>query len=168
MKIMVASIITACTVLGFSSAALADAAKPGAAKTQSIEDVKKTQFVDDKGIAIHGYDPVSFFAGAGKPGVEQFSSKYHGATYLFADAADKAKFDAKPEAYVPQFGGYCAYGTAVGKKFRTEPDTGTVVGGKLYFNKDKSIQATWNKDIPGYITKANNNWPAVKRRSVDG
>lgn len=135
---------------------------------QSVAEVQKTQFVDEKGVAIRGYDPVSYFAGTGVAGAPQFASKYHGATYLFANAANKAKFDATPAAYVPQYGGYCAYGTAVGKKFKTDPATGTVVKGKLYFNKDKSVQETWNKDVPGYIVKANGNWPAVQKRDVDG
>lgn len=129
---------------------------------------KDEVFVDAKGVAIHGQDPVSYFGGKGVPGKAQFASKYQGATYYFADAANKAKFDAKPVAYAPQYGGFCAYGASVERKFRTDPSTGTVVNGKLYFNKDPDIANTWSKDIPGNIKKADANWPQVKTRSIDG
>lgn len=129
---------------------------------------KDEVFVDAKGVAIHGQDPVSYFSGKGVAGKAQFASKYEGATYYFSDAANKAKFDAKPVAYAPQYGGFCAYGTAVDKKFRTDPSTGTVVNGKLYFNKNPDVAKIWSKDIPGNIKKADTNWPDVKVRSIDG
>jgi len=36
-----------------------------------------------------------------------------------------------------------------------------VVDGKLYLNYSRKIQQTWQKDIPGYIKKADENWPGV-------
>lgn len=157
----------ALVMLALATPALAGgAAAP--AKPVSIEEVQKTQFVDAKGIAINGYDPVSFFKGQGKPGDARFAAKYHGATYLFATAANKASFTHNAAAYVPQYGGYCAYGTAVERKFRTQPETGTVIGGKLYFNKDKSVQAKWNENTAKYIKDANGNWAAVQKRDIDG
>lgn len=125
-------------------------------------------FVNEQGVAIRGYDPVSYFKGAGLPGKPEFASKYQGATYYFASAANKAAFDAKPAAYAPQYGGYCALGTAYGGKFRTDPSTGRVVDGKLYFNKNPDVAKSWNKDIPGYITKADAKWPKVIGKSIDG
>jgi hypothetical protein len=37
----------------------------------------------------------------------------------------------------------------------------TIVDGKLYLNYNKKIKEKWEKDIPGYIKKADKNWPAV-------
>ena len=37
-----------------------------------------------------------------------------------------------------------------------------VVDGKLYVNYSKSVQRTWSRDIPGYISKANKNWQGLK------
>jgi hypothetical protein len=54
-----------------------------------------------------------------------------------------------------------AYGVASGYAVKTEPDAWSVVEGKLYLNYDRSVQASWVKDIPGYIRKADANWPAV-------
>jgi hypothetical protein len=39
-----------------------------------------------------------------------------GVTYRFASAANRAAFLAEPGTYLPQYGGYCAYGMARGYK----------------------------------------------------
>ena len=36
-----------------------------------------------------------------------------------------------------------------------------VVDGKLYLNYDATVQKRWEKDIPGFIKKAEANWPKV-------
>lgn len=36
-----------------------------------------------------------------------------------------------------------------------------VVDGKLYLNYSRDIQKKWEEDIPGFIEKANQNWPGV-------
>jgi YHS domain-containing protein len=67
--------------------------------------------VDSKGVILKGYDAVAYFT-QGKPvkGDPAIKSTYHGATHLFASAADKAAFDKNPAKYVLQYGGFCAYG----------------------------------------------------------
>ena len=113
-----------------------------------------------------GYDPVAYFE-VGKPvqGNGYHTATYNGGTYLFATKEHKEKFSANPMKYAPQYGGYCAYGVAVGKKFYSDPNRWKIVDGKLYLNLDKKIQNTWNKDVNGYIVKANNNWIDIKHKS---
>ena len=118
-------------------------------------------FVDAEGVAIGGYDPVSYFEGAPSAGDPAITSVRNGATYRFVSAENKAAFDADPAAYEPQYGGYCAYGAAKGAKFSIEPETGTVVGGKLYFNKDRNVQKLWNKDQAALIVEADASWPSI-------
>ena len=48
--------------------------------------------------------------------------------------------------------GYTAKGNP--KIWRIEDD-------KLYLNYDDEVQATWEKDIPGFIGLAEKNWPAI-------
>ena len=62
------------------------------------------------GLAIRGYDPVGYFTD-GKPvmGSPDHSADYKGATWQFANAANKAAFEGDPEKYGAKFGGYCAY-----------------------------------------------------------
>jgi hypothetical protein len=70
-------------------------------------------------------------------------------------------FKANPSAFAPQYGGYCAWAVSQNYTASGDPNFWKIVNGKLYLNYDKSVQATWEKDIPGYIAKADRNWPGV-------
>jgi hypothetical protein len=74
-------------------------------------------------------------------------------------------FETNPEKYIPVYGGYCAYGVAVDKKFITDPEVWRIENGKLYLNLDTDIQKKWLKDIPGYIKKADSNWMIIKNKT---
>jgi hypothetical protein len=115
------------------------------------------------GKAIRGYDPVAFFSES-KPvmGHDSLTFKWKDATWMFTTKKNKDLFIATPEKYAPQYGGYCAYGTSRGYKAPTEINTWTIVNGKLYFNYDKSVQKTWNKDQQAFIEKADKLWPKIK------
>lgn len=125
-------------------------------------------FVNQSGVAAGGYDVVSFFKNAPAEGSAEFVSDVEGVKYQFASAENKAAFDAEPVKFMPQFGGYCAYGAAEGHKAPTKPETGQVINGKLYFNYNKSVQATFDKDQQGYIGKAEANWDKIKADTVPG
>ena len=120
----------------------------------------------ENGIAIKGYDPVAYFADH-KPvkGVPEYTAVYDGATYEFVSAAHRVLFVATPDKYVPQFGGFCAYGAAQGHKADIDPAAFTIVDGKLYLNYNSKVMATWRQDIPGYIIKAEKAWPTVSQQT---
>jgi len=90
---------------------------------------------------------------------------YNGGTYLFANKENKEKSMDNPEKYAPQFGGYCAYGVSVGKKFYSDPNIWKIVGDKLYLNLGKNTQKKWNEDISGHITKADSNWMKIEHKA---
>ena len=115
---------------------------------------------------LSGYDPVSYFS-MGKPmkGSGYHVAEHQGITYAFASKENKATFEGNPEKYVPMYGGYCAYGVAVGKKFVADPEVWKIVDGKLYVNLDKGIQGKWNEDIPGHIKNADKNWTKIQDKS---
>ncbi|HVJ51791.1 MAG TPA: YHS domain-containing (seleno)protein [Aliidongia sp.] len=118
------------------------------------------------GIAIKGYDPVAYFTDH-KPvkGKAAYKADYDGATYEFASAKHRKLFVAAPEKYAPQFGGFCAFGTANGHKADVDPAAFSIVDGKLYLNYSTKVQATWKQDVPGYIHKAEDAWPAVSQQT---
>lgn len=122
--------------------------------------------VVDANLALHGFDPVSYFTD-GKPqaGVPSWTASADGATYRFATSAHRDAFVAAPEKYVPQYGGFCAMGAAMGKRLDVDPALYRVVEGKLYLNVNKAAQAMWLKDIPGNIAKANSQWAALKGKT---
>ncbi len=114
--------------------------------------------------AIQGYDPVAYFKES-KPvkGKNEFSYVWKGATWNFFNSQNLSEFKSNPEAFAPQYGGYCAYGVAEGHKAPTSPDAWTIVDGKLYLNYDKGVKALWSKDQKGFIKMADKNWDTVKK-----
>jgi len=112
-------------------------------------------------LALEGYDPVSYFGGQPAKGDPQFTTTYKGAEYRFASAQNLARFKAGPEAFLPQYGGYCAWAVAHNYTAKGDPLAWKVVGGRLYLNYDRKIQERWAADIPGNIAKGDHNWPQV-------
>ena len=121
--------------------------------------------LDSSGLALQGYDPVAYFTEQ-KPlrGKPDFTAQHEGATYRFASAANRDAFAAAPAKYAPQYGGYCAFGAASGYKAPIQPDAWTVVDGKLYLNYNQSVRRQWSSDIPGFIRKADANWPSIRSK----
>lgn len=113
-------------------------------------------------IGARGYDLTTFFTSE-KPahGTGHHVSTVDGVDFLFTSDANKKTFEANPKKYLPAFGGYCAYGASIGKKFVADPDVYDIVDGKLYFNLDTKIRAIWSKDIEGNINKATDNWKSI-------
>ncbi len=117
------------------------------------------------GVAISGYDPVAYFtSGKAVHGDPAITATHDGATYRFASGADRALFVADPARYEPQFGGFCAFGTAEGHKATIDPEAFTIIGGKLYLNYNQDVWATFKQDPQGYIRKAEANWPTVREQ----
>ena len=117
------------------------------------------------GVALNGYDAVAFFT-QGKPvkGSSDYSFKWMGANWLFYSIADLENFKGSPEKYAPQYGGYCAFGTAEGHKAPTQADTWTIVDNKLYFNYDKKVKELWSKNRSALIDSANKKWALIMNK----
>jgi len=118
--------------------------------------------VTPEGVAIKGYDPVAYFTD-GRPvkGNKEFQYKWNGAKWWFASKEHRDLFKSNPSRYAPRYGGYCAYAVSQGKTADIDPDAWNIVSGKLYLNLNKDVQELWSKDIPGYIRKADRNWPRI-------
>jgi hypothetical protein len=120
------------------------------------------------GLAAHGYDVVAFFT-EGKPtiGSDAHALAHDGGTYRFASQANLDTFKAHLSRYEPAYGGFCAYGTVLGKKFDGDLRFWKIVDGRLYLNLNGDIQAGWSKDIASNITKADSNWQRIRTVAVD-
>jgi len=120
------------------------------------------QVYENRGIAVDGSDVVAYFT-EGKPveGASDITHDWNGVTWRFASAANRDSFAADPEAYAPQYGGYCAWAVSQGYTASTTPEAWRIVDGKLYLNYSKRVQRKWEGDIPGNIAAADANWPGV-------
>ena len=85
------------------------------------------------GIAAQGFDVVSFFNGSPKKGKASIIADYGGGQFQFSSENNKIKFEASPEAFAPQYGGYCAIAMSEDKEVNPNPKSWEVRDGKLYF-----------------------------------
>jgi len=117
------------------------------------------------GVALGGYDVVAFFTkGAPEQGKRQYAIMWHGAIWQFATPEALVEFEMNPEAYAPQFGGYCAYGVAIGILSPVQVDQFAIRDGKLYLLRDAGAKARWSADQAGFIAAAADNWPDLLNR----
>lgn len=129
--------------------------------------------VDKSGIALQGYDPVSYFnSKEPQKGRPQIQTTYDEAIYLFVSDANKTEFLKNPSKYAPQFGGWCAFAVADSKsKVEVDPKSFLIQDGRLllFYNgfwgntRDKWMN-TKNKDAKTYLKEADQNWPEVKTK----
>lgn len=113
-------------------------------------------------IAINGYDPVAYFMqDMPVKGHLDYAVNWNDTVWLFANPDNMALFEADPEAYAPQFGGYCAYALSKGSLAPTVPEAWTIVDGKLYLNFSLRARELWSEDIPGNISLAESHWPSI-------
>lgn len=124
-------------------------------------------------LALRGYDTVSYFTD-GKPqlGTVQHAVSHNGAIYWFASDEHKKMFEAEPDRYLPQYGGFCAYGVTQKTKFDGDPLLWNIHQGKLYLNVTPDLQAKWlgkglingviGNSLEENVTEANQNWPGIR------
>lgn len=120
------------------------------------------QVFSNSGAAINGYDAVAYFAERMPVrGRDEHSVEWNGALWKFKNAENLELFTADPEAYAPQYGGYCAWAVARNYTASTDPDAWSIFNGKLYLNYSIRVRRQWSRDIPGNIAAGDANWPGV-------
>ncbi len=128
--------------------------------------LRKKHYNLEKGVAIQGYDPVSYFTS--KKAIEgnpKIQTSVEGATYFFSSIANKDLFLKESKKYEPQYGGWCAYAMgATNDKVEIDPETFKIVNGKLYLFFHNFINNTlpkWNKDEVHLKPTADKNWSVI-------
>jgi YHS domain-containing protein len=119
-------------------------------------------------LALHGFDPVGYFSD-GRPtqGRADLAAVHDGATYYFASPQNLEAFEANPERYAPAFGGFCAFGVSVGKKFDGDPRFWKIEGDRLYLNLNQEIASMFEKDVPGTVAKADAQWKTIEHTAIE-
>jgi YHS domain-containing protein len=140
-------------------------ALPLLAETPATRPATPAYFSDASGLALHGYDVVSYFEKKPATGSPEITATHAGLTFRFVSDAHRKAFAANPEKYLPQYGGYCAYGVAKGHKAPTTPTSYAIHNGKLYLNYNDEVAKMWLQDPEGLINEADEKWPAMKDES---
>ena len=136
-----------------------------ASMTAMVAQAADPDFFSTKKGAIRGIDVVAYFSlepgDKAVKGSNEFTHQHGGATWKFASAENRDKFIADPEAYLPQYGGYCAFAVSHNFTKPVNPDAWHIEDGKLYLNLSHGVKRKWSKDIPGFISRADANWPTA-------
>lgn len=120
-------------------------------------------------VGVGGYDVVAYHTeGKAVRGTGFHAARHDGVTYLFTSRENRDKFLDNPNRYLPEFGGYCAFGASVGKKIYADPTVWQIVDGKLYLNVDSKIQKKFESDLSGNLAKAYANWPKIHDNPPEG
>ncbi|GAA0406716.1 YHS domain-containing (seleno)protein [Cocleimonas flava] len=117
------------------------------------------------GLAIHGYDPVAYFSDS-KPveGKQEYTLDYKGNKWAFASEKNKQAFVENPEAFIPQYGGHCAYAAGKNAIANTDPFAWTIHNKKLFLNYSIGTRELWLKDKEAHIASADGYWPSLMKQ----
>lgn len=123
-------------------------------------------FYASDGIAIEGYDPVAYFT-QGKPvrGTAEHSLEWSGVTWHFSNRSNRETFRENPDAYAPEYGGYCAYAVSQGSLASIDPQQWTIRDDRLYLNYSFWIKTQFTRSIESHIRSADQNWPELRNRA---
>lgn len=126
---------------------------------QGLSPVNAVSDGEDRHLMLFGADVVSYFTdrreAKGNPAIR---TVYKGVTFRFSKPEHKAMFDASPEKYIPQFGGYCANGIVYGIPWGGDADNWELIDGKLYMFGGKGSHDAFMLDVPRNLALANRYW----------
>lgn len=125
----------------------------------TLKPVNASPAEDGTPLMLKGADLVAYFTDQRfEPGLAQFQTLYQGVAFRFASAAHKALFDAEPQRYLPQYGGFCANGIAYGIPWGGDADSWLMHEGKLYTFGGQGSKDAFLLDLPGNLALAERYW----------
>lgn len=117
------------------------------------------------GLALDGYDPVAYFPEGGSDpskGAKTRTVEYRGATYRFANDANRERFRGEPSRFAPAYGGWCAYAMASDDRVEIDPESFLIEDGSLLVFFDgffADTRKSWRKEGPDELRpKADGFW----------
>ena len=174
----IAKILAGLAVIGVVFTASASAGEPELIGTYDVNVSHGLTFTGNKSdmpapLALRGYDTVNYFTeGKPKVGNSTHAALHRGAIYWFASEEHKKMFVANPDRYVPQYGGFCAFGVTQVTKFDGDPLLWNIHNGKLYVNATPALQQKWlgkglvnvvGNNLDKNIAEANKIWPTISK-----
>lgn len=113
----------------------------------------------DAHLMLRGHDVVAYFTlGRHQLGVAGHRSEYKGVGFRFATEQHKALFDADPEKYLPQFGGYCTNGIAYAIPWGGDADVWSIIDGRLYIFGGQASKDAFMLDPKANLALAERYW----------
>lgn len=114
--------------------------------------VEPEEIMNVKKMALNGYDPVSYFDDSkSAQGGMAFSYTYKDLQWYFGSKKNLKIFKAEPEAYIPQFGGFCSYAIADKNLVLSNPAVWYIHNKKLYLFEDVEAKDKWFTQMNTFI-----------------
>ena len=122
----------------------------------AFEEINKSYF---SGMALEGYDAVSYFTRSkAVEGSKDYAIEWKGATWLFSSDANRELFTANPEAYAPQYGGYCSNQMSLGNLSDIDADVWRIIDNRLYLFGHDAGRVRWASETEQRIVDADLYW----------
>ena len=116
------------------------------------------------GVAIEGYDPVSYFTDPEpQQGRPEFEYDWGGVPWYFESAANRDVFRRNPTVYAPQFGGHCLTSLSRGYLSDGKPRLYVIEAMKLYFFYSSANRDAFLMSKSQAIADAGRNWPKLSQ-----
>lgn len=119
-------------------------------------------FTTDEGIAINYMDPVSYWDGNPKEGLDKLFFVNNAVAFAFSSEANKGRYIDKMYYFEPQYGGWCAWNMSQ-KRSKIEPDLMTyrIISDKLYLFESEENAQKFEKSYQNLSIEADKNWEEV-------
>lgn len=143
----------------FSALAILAALVALAPAAHAIDRVSTGRFND---LAVQGFDTTAYLRhGEPRRGTPTFEIEHNGATWRFATAEEAALFEADPDAYAPQFGGYCTRAMSEAEIAPGKARIWRLHEGKLYLFFGSAGADLFDEDPVGMIARAAAHWATL-------
>jgi YHS domain-containing protein len=115
------------------------------------------------GVALEGYDPVSYFIGP-EPvmGTPDFAYEWGGVPWYFASPANRDVFIRNPEIYVPQYGGHCLTSLSRGFLSDGKPRLYAIKDMKLYLFYSVANREAFFASGDSIVPTADTQWTKLR------
>ncbi|MGF1464776.1 MAG: YHS domain-containing (seleno)protein [Sandaracinaceae bacterium] len=123
--------------------------------------------VDPNGVAVGGYDVMSYRDGEPAAGDPEIYSHYRGATYRFISQPHRAAFEANPARFIPAFGGFCAYAMSEGRLRPVDPTIFRVMNDRLLLQHSREAERLFNANPERRLALADRLWPGLEAANAN-
>ena len=125
-------------------------------QARAVDEINLGYFSD---LAMDGYDAVDYF-NQSKPvkGKKAYSYVWKQATWLFSSEANMKQFITTPEAFAPQYGGYCSNQMSLGNLSDIDPGVWRIIDKKLYLFGHDAGRVRWAGKTEQRISEADHHW----------
>ena len=115
------------------------------------------------GLAINGFDPVSYrFGGGPSAGFADHELIHDGIVWRFASQANLEAFRDAPAIYAPAFAGFDPTGVANGVAVDSDPSQYAIIGSRLFLFRSAENRRRFLQDA-ALLAQAEDRWTSVLR-----